>query len=169
MNDIEIREEEKKDIPDIRKVTALAFKDKPYADGDEQDVIDRLRDAKALSLSLVAIENGNVVGQITFSPTKNSDGSIPWFGLGPVSVLPSHQGLGIGAYLINTGLKRIRDFGALGCILTGNPDYYKKFGFVLSPDNAPKEEPIEYFMINLFNEVKTDGIFSFHEAFYGTT
>ena len=57
----------------------------PYADGDEQIVIERLRTANALTLSLVAVVEEEVVGHIAFSPAKAADDSCPWFALGPVS------------------------------------------------------------------------------------
>jgi putative acetyltransferase len=44
-----------------------------------------------------------------------------WYGLGPVSVLPESQGLGIGAELIREGLERLRDSGARGCVVLGDP------------------------------------------------
>ncbi len=64
----EIRAEIEDDIAGIRQLTQLAFRDRPYAGGDEQDVIDRLRVAGALTLSLVAVIDGELVGQVTFSP-----------------------------------------------------------------------------------------------------
>jgi len=54
----------------------------------EQFIIEALRDAKALTVSLVAEEHGRVVGHIAFSPVSMSDGTDGWYGLGPVSVLP---------------------------------------------------------------------------------
>ena len=89
-------------------------------------------------------------GKITFSPAANSDGTTPWYALGPVSVMPEHQGLGIGAMLIEQGLAELREQGALGCILTGNPDYYRRFGFTLAPANVPVRESAEYFMLKAF-------------------
>ena len=166
MSAINIRDEIEADWIAIRLVTESAFRDKPYAGGDEQDVIERLRKRGALELSLVAISDDQLVGQITFSAAHLDDGSGPWFALGPVSVAPAQQSEGIGARLINEGLKRMSALGALGCILTGNPDYYRRFGFELSPPNAPANEPEEYFMLKLLNGKQPRGTFSFHDAFY---
>lgn len=163
----EIRLEIEDDVAMIRAITELAFRGRPYAGGDEQDVIDRLRAVGALTLSMVAIVDGALVGQITFSPATIDDGSLPWFALGPVSVTPSHQGKGIGASLIEHGLAKIGELGALGCILTGNPDYYRRFGFELSPENVPSNESAEFFMLKLLHGKKPDGQFAFHKAFYG--
>jgi putative acetyltransferase len=56
--------------------------------------------------------------------------------------------------------------GALGCILTGNPDYYTRFAFKLAPQNVPVNESAAYFMLKLFKGVHPEGKFKFHEAFY---
>lgn len=162
-----LRAEQPQDLPGIHQLTRLAFSGRPYAGGDEQDVIDRLRRAGALTLSLVAEVDGQLVGQVTFSPAQLSDGSGPWFALGPVSVLPEFQGKGIGAALIRKGLTQIQAGGALGCILTGNPDYYRRFGFELAPRNTPAEEAPEYFMLKLLGAPAADGVFAFHPGFYG--
>lgn len=138
----------------------------PFAGGDEQDVIDRLRAQGALFLSLVAIIDKEVIGHIAFSNAFVEDGSLPWFALGPVSVTPTHQLHGIGSALINTGLATIEQAGALGCILTGNPEFYKRFGFEPAPQNVPANEPEEYFMLKLFKGVHPVGKFKFHKAFY---
>lgn len=142
-----IRQECPADYDAIHDLTRWAFQGRPYAGGDEQDVIDRLRATDALTLSLVAEDQGGLSGQITFSPAINSDGSQPWFALGPVSVTPERQNQGIGGELIRQGLARIKALGALGCILTGNPEYYRRFGFTLAADLVPEAESAEYFML----------------------
>ena len=167
MTSVELRSEVPSDHDAIYTVTERAFADRPYADGDEQDVVNRLRDADALSLSLVAIRDGQLLGQITFSPAEVEDGSGPWFALGPVSVAPEVQGEGIGGQLINAGIEAIVSRGALGCILTGDPAYYSRFGFELAPKYAAESEPAEYFQIKWLSETRPAGRFAFHPAFYG--
>jgi putative acetyltransferase len=169
MQHIEIRPEDTSDIATIRAITISAFRDRPYAGGDEQDVIDRLRSASALSVSLVAVIEQEILGHIAFSPAQLSDASQPWFALGPVSVLPTHQGQGIGSAMIERGLGELRKRDALGCILTGNPQYYRRFGFELSPQNVPANESAEYFMLKLLAAVHPSGKFAFHRAFYEDT
>ncbi len=163
---LDIRFETAADIIGIHKLTQQAFHGRPYAAGDEQEVVDRLRDRGALTISLVAFEEGQLAGQITFSPAEVTDASAPWFALGPVSVIPERQGDGIGASLIAAGIAEIVKHGALGCILTGNPTYYQRFGFEAAPDNAPTNEPAEYFMLKLLAGSKPSGRFAFHPAFY---
>jgi len=163
----EIRSEDVSDFEVIHAITEVAFREMPYADGDEQDVVDRLRAANALTCSLVAVVENEVVGHIAFSPAIAGDNSHPWFALGPVSVLPGFQRRGIGSTLIVNGLAEIEDLGALGCILTGSPEYYRRFGFALSPENVPPNEPEEFFMLKLLKATRAVGSFRFHKAFYG--
>ncbi len=168
---LQIRAETPADRAAIYNLTQAAFEGQPYADGDEQDVIDRLRDRDALTLSLVALQGQTIVGQVTFSPAQHDDGSGPWFALGPVAVWPQHQGQGIGGALIRAGLEDLRTRGALGCILTGNPAYYERFGFAPAGAHAPANEPAEYFMIKPLaaSSIAATPIsrFTFHPAFYG--
>ena len=168
MSDLQIRPEQPGNEGAIYQLTADAFRGMPYAGGDEQDLLNRLRDLGQLALSLVAIEGQELVGQVSFSPATLSDGSSPWFGLGPVSVLPSHQNRGIGNQLIRSGLADIAARGALGCVLTGNPAYYQRFGFALAPDNVPENEPAEFFQLKLLKAATATGRFAFHPTFYET-
>lgn len=166
MTDLVITQERPANYDGIYRVTELAFTDRPYADGNEQDFINRLRDVGALTLSLVAFTNNALVGQATFSPASQSDGSAPWYALGPISVHPDHQSQGIGGALIKEGLGRLIERGALGCILTGDPKFYGRFGFELSPEHVPRAESQEYFQIKYLTEFRPQGRFCFHEAFY---
>ena len=63
----------------------------------EQFVIEALRAAQDLTVSLVAEVDGRVIGHIAFSPVTISDGAQDWYGLGPASVLPEYQRQGIGS------------------------------------------------------------------------
>jgi len=162
-----VRAEREGDRSAIREVIASAFDGMPYADGDEAELVDRLRSARALSVSLVAEVNETIVGQIALSPAYPSDGCGGWYALGPVSVLPSHQRSGIGGKLVRAGLRAIVELGAVGCMLTGDPDYYARFGFSLAPSNAPDNEPAEYFMVKLVGGPIPIGAIRFHTAFYG--
>jgi putative acetyltransferase len=164
---IKIRPEKECDWKSIHEVTELAFAGKPYSDGDEPDLVDRLREIGALTLSLVALDSGSVVGHIAFSPASITSDSGPWYALGPVSVTPERQGEGIGSLLIEEGLSEIANRGALGCILTGNPNYYRRFGFELSPSNCPSNEPEGNFMVKPLSAEQPAGEFAFHKTFYG--
>lgn len=163
---IMIRSEQKADWKAIWHVTQMAFEGRPYAGGDEQDLIDNLRANGALSVSLVAIDDSVLVGQVTFSPASISSGLGKWFALGPISVLPERQGEGIGGSLIAAGMNVIEQMGASGCILTGDPRYYVRHGFALAPEHCPDNEPREHFMLRLLGTERPLGTFAFHSTFY---
>lgn len=163
-----IRPEEANDREDIYRVTADAFRGRPYAGGNEQDLVNRLRELGQLSVSLVAMDEDQLIGHVAFSPVVLSDDSGPWFGLGPVSVSPACQGQGVGGKLIRSGLVAIAARGALGCVLTGDPAYYQRFGFDLAPKNVPEAEPAEFFQLKLLRAIEARGTFAFHPAFYET-
>jgi putative acetyltransferase len=117
-------------------VTVEAFKAMAISRHTEQFIVEALRAAGALTVSLIAEIDGHVVGHIAFSPVTMSDGTPDWYGLGPISVLPEHQRLGIGKALIHEGLARLRGLHARGCCLVGHPEYYKKFGFLNTSELA---------------------------------
>ena len=112
---IKIRDESKGDIEAIHRVTVLAFRDAPHTDHTEQFIVKALRQAGALFLSKVAESDGEVIGHVAISPVSVSDGSINWFGLGPISVLPEYQGKGVGAKLMENALADLRGKGAAWC------------------------------------------------------
>lgn len=163
-----IRDETASDTTTIRDVTAAAFASMEISDHTEQFVIEALRSAGALALSLVAEMEGQVVGHIAFSPVMVSDGSEDWYGLGPVSVVPEHQCKGIGKALIWEGLARVKGMGARGCCLVGHPEYYPQFGFI-NPDGLFVEGvPPEAFFALVFDGNLPQGEVTFHEGFAAT-
>lgn len=160
-----VRNEKRSDVKVISEVTIAAFKNHPISNHTEQFIIDALRDANALTLSLVAEINGQVVGHIAFSPVTVSDGSMGWYGLGPISVLPEYQRQGIGKSLVYEGLSLLKAMGGKGCVLVGDPKYYERFGFKNLPDLILEGVPQEYFLTLPFGESKAHGIVVFHEGF----
>jgi putative acetyltransferase len=164
-----IRPERASDEAAIRAVTELAFAGKPYSDGSEPAIVDRLRAAGALTLSLVAEMDARILGHVAFSPVAISDGASGWYGLGPVSVHPDRQGEGIGTALINSGLQQLREVGAAGCVLLGDPGYYHRFGFARLDGLELPDFPPEYFMGLVLHGPQASGIVSYHHAFYGDT
>lgn len=162
-----IRPEREDDIDAIRTLTETAFRTAPHADGTEHVIIDRLRAGDVLTLSLVAEVDGEIVGHVAFSPVTVSDGSIDWYGLGPISVAPGRQGEGIGSGLVREGLERLKVLGAAGCVLLGDPAYYGRFGFEPDPKLTLDGVPPEYFMRVAFSPVYGGGTVSYHPAFYG--
>jgi putative acetyltransferase len=160
-----IRSEGPSDIPAISHLIDFAFKDMPYAEGDEADLVVTLRNLGGLSVSLVAELGDQVVGHVALSPAKAADSSQGWYGLGPIAVLPEHQGAGLGSRLLKAGLAVIDGFAASGCILVGYPGLYSRAGFIPAPENAPPGEPPEFFMVKLFRGNLPQGPIHFHPAF----
>ncbi|MGD2139381.1 MAG: N-acetyltransferase [Burkholderiales bacterium] len=162
---ITIRSETHSDINAIGNVTAAAFEALEISDHTEQFIIQALRAAKALTISLVAEANGEIIGHIAFSPVSISDGTPGWFGLGPVSVLPAFQQQGIGKALIEEGLSRLKAMNAQGCCLVGHPDYYGRFGFRNPSGLIFEGVPPEAFFALSFSGHYPQGTVTFHEGF----
>lgn len=160
-----IRDETDADVSAITEVTIAAFETLEISNKTEQYIIEALRAAKALTVSLVAEVDGRVVGHIAFSPVTISDGSRNWYGLGPISVLPDYQRKGIGKALILEGLSRLKELNAQGCCLVGHPGYYKRFGFKNMPGLVCEEVPQEVFFALSFAGHTPQGSVTFHESF----
>lgn len=163
---IAIRPELNADRDAIYHLTKRAFAPMWFADGDEQDLIDDLRGAGALTISLVAVRGGSIVGHVAFSPAKAADASQSWFALGPVAVEPNLQRQGIGGMLINEGIRQLEAMDASGCVLVGDPDYYARFGFKPFPKLAPPGELPKYFMILPLANASPTSIVAFHPLFH---
>jgi len=161
-----LRPETPADRAAIFSLTQLAFQGHPHSDGSEPHIIDALRDAKALSISIVADHDGQIVGHAAFSPVEWCD-QTGWFGLGPVSVHPDQQGRGIGQQLVNAGLEQLRAIGAAGCVVMGDPAYYGRFGFQQDGRFTYPGVPAKYFTVLLWQQPQASlgGIVRYHPAF----
>lgn len=160
-----IRLETSADAQAIEAVTACAFRNAPHTSHTEQHIVNALRRAGKLGISLVAEVDGSVIGHVAISPVSISDGVSGWFGLGPVSVLPQHQRRGVGSQLIREALRLLRDAGACGCVVLGEPAYYGRFGFRAEPNLVLAGVPPEYFQAVSFGSSKPRGTVMYHEAF----
>ena len=118
-----IRDESPTDIPDIRRVTIAAFRAAPHTSHTEQFIVDALRGAGKLTLSKVATHHDEVVGHVAISPITIEEEDRGWYGLGPVSVLPSYQRRGIGSALVMDALVVLSSTGAAGCVVLGDPAF----------------------------------------------
>ena len=163
---IEIRNEIPADVPAIEAVTISAFLNAPHSGQNEQLIVRALREAGQLLVSLVAIAEGNVIGHVAASPVSLSEGTPGWCGLGPLSVLPPYQGRGVGARLTREALRILREQGAAGCVVLGEPAYYGRFGFLADPALVFPGVPPEYFQALSFGSSRPRGVVSYHVAFY---
>lgn len=166
-----IRPERPGDADAIRALTTEAFASAPHSSGTEAAIIDGLRAAGALTLSLVAIADDAapdaILGHVAVSPVTIDGAERGWFGLGPVSVRPGRQRGGVGSALIREGLRRLRESGAGGCVLLGDPRYYGRFGFAADPALVLEGVPPDYFMRLAFGGDVPAGTVRYHAAFDG--
>jgi putative acetyltransferase len=160
-----IRKELPADVQAIADITIAAFRSHPHSNHTEQFITAGLRRSGALSLSLVAEAEGQVIGHVAFSPVAIADGSEGWYGLGPLSVAPRFQGHGTGLALVHSGLTLLRERGAHGCVVLGPPKYYERFGFVANPALTLSGPPPELFMSLHFTGPHPQGEVTYHEAF----
>ena len=163
--DFRIRKEQASDEQSIHDVTVAAFLEAPHTDHTEQFIIKALRESGALSISLVAEAEGNVVGHVALSPVAMSDGAGSWYGLGPISVIPSEQGKGIGSRLMEAAILELNAIKANGCVLLGNPDFYNRFGFKSQDGLVLPGVPPEYFLALILHGDPPQGTVSYDESF----
>lgn len=160
-----IRPETASDIDAIRQLTVQAFAGQPHSNQTEHLLIDALRAASALSVSLVAEQAGGIIGHIAFSRVQIDGADCDWFGLAPISVLPQYQRQGIGSALIAAGLTRLDKLDAQGCVVLGDPAYYRRFGFRPCAGLSLDDVPADYFMAHPATDICPQGRVSFHPAF----
>lgn len=167
-----IRLEQADDINTICDVIYLAFENHPHhqlgAKPTEHLIVNDLRTAGELILSLVAQDETGIVGHIAFSPVMVANKHCNFFGLGPVSVLPQRQNEGIGAKLIHAGLTALKYRKASDVVLLGEPQYYTRFGFTSYPEFTLPGVPAEYFVATIFNHKDNalpTGDVTYHRAF----
>ncbi|MEZ4816247.1 MAG: N-acetyltransferase [Bdellovibrionota bacterium] len=151
---IEIRTEEPMDYAKSNEVVYNAFKGATHSDGDEHNLVQRLRASSTFvpKLSLVAVLKNEIVGHIIFSKiiiVKKNNTPLESLALAPVSVHPNYQKKKIGGALINRGHMIAKELGFKSVILLGHPDYYPRFGYSRASKwgiQAPFDVPDEVFM-----------------------
>ena len=162
---IEIRNERQEDESDISELIRLAFENDPISDKRESEIVRLMRNDSALSISLVAVIDNVVVGHISFSKVNINNEYTGWYGLAPVAVLPKHQNAGIGSKLILEGLGQLNELDAKGCVLLGEPGYYKRFGFKPHSELILEGVPPEYFQALSLGTGIPSGVVKYHAAF----
>jgi putative acetyltransferase len=151
---IEIRSEHPADIDAIRDVNRHAF------DQDQEgNIVDALRANGAVTLSLVAVEHGRVVGHIMYSPTHVGD--VAGAALGPMAVLPEYQRRGIGSRLVEAGNDELTRAGCPYVVVVGHPAFYPRFGFQPASTHRITCEwdvPDDVFMVAVLDPAKMAGV-----------
>lgn len=160
-----IRSEKAEDANAIHELTWVAFEPMPYSNNTEAQIVRDLRASGDLTLSLVAEEDGEIIGHIAFSPIAVGDIEDGWYGLGPISVKPERQRQGIGRALILKGLDLLRERGASGCALIGNPAVYRGAGFESDGKLTYGDLDARYVQRIIFKGTPPSGALKFSPAF----
>ncbi|HSF15229.1 MAG TPA: N-acetyltransferase [Vicinamibacteria bacterium] len=152
--EVAIREERPGDEEAIRHVNTLAF-----GQPEEAQIVDALRSACPEGLSLVAVDRGELIGHILFTPATLAH--LEGMGLAPMAVAPSRQREGIGSRLVRAGLAELRARGCPFVVVLGHPEYYPRFGF--EPASAygircKWEVPDDAFMILRMDPSRMEGV-----------
>lgn len=158
-----IRDETASDIPAIGRVVTEAMRMLAQSNGAEARIVEALRADGALALSLVAEEAGAAVGYLAASAARieTQDG---WGLIGPLAVLPSRHGRGIGSALMAEALRRLRGTSR-GAALVGDPGYYGRFGFRAFPGLGVAGCPPEVVLALPFEGAAPRGELIHHPAF----
>jgi len=168
-----IRPETSADFAAIRAINLAAFANHPYSRQTEHLIVEALREAGALALSLVAEADceleceggGEVAGHIAFSRAPIDGQDLGWYLLGPVAVLPGLQRRGIGSDLVRAGLDALRDRGAKGCVLVGDQAFYARFGFRQAERLSYPGVPREFVLCLPLAGAEPEGDVGHHPAF----
>jgi putative acetyltransferase len=131
---VAIRPERPGDAASIRAVHVASF-----PTDLEARLVDLLRAADRLPVSLVAEVGGEVIGHIAFSPVTAASGAIG-AGLAPVAVSEPYRRKGIAGELIRGGLEACRVAGFGWAVVMGEPAYYSRFGFRPAADFGLSDE-----------------------------
>ena len=162
-----IRREESQDVQQVRAVNLAAF-----GSDAEARMVDLLRSDAAGVISLIADEDGQVVGHIMLSPVHVAGApDLNAVALAPMAVRPQHQRIGIGSALVRAALEECRRADTAAVFVVGHPSYYPRFGFSPASGFGFKCEfdvPDEVFMaMELVPGALANGSGTvyFHEAF----
>lgn len=164
-----IRLELPKDWREVENLTREAFWNKYRPGCTEHYVLHLFRDRTDFvkELDYVIEEDGRIVAHIMYckSEIKCDDGRIvPIMTFGPVSVSPECQGKGYGSKLIRFTMEKARELGCGAIAITGNPDYYQRFGFVsgfsmhVHYAAVPREDEAPFFMVKELQPGYLEGI-----------
>lgn len=160
-----IRVERPGDEAAIHALTKRAFVGAPYSDGDEADVIDRLRADGDLLLSLVALERAEIIGQVTCSRATLSNGEEGWMVIGPVAVAAEHRGKGLGRALMDAGETAMRETGAKGITVLGDPGLYSRLGYVQHTPMTLEGELGKFLQVKSFGAAIPSATLTYASAF----
>lgn len=170
IHDMIIRKETQKDYEKIYSVVKLAFDSAEQSDGNERDLVNKLRKGTAYipELSLVAEDDGKIIGHIMFTKAKVGDHEV--LALAPLSILPENQKQGIGTSLIQEGHRIAKEMGYSYSVVLGSEKYYPRIGYVpadtfgiIPPFDVPRENFMAYRIDENFQ--KLNGVMEYAKEF----
>lgn len=170
MKEIIIRQENENDFDDVYNLIKEAFEKAEHSDGNEHELVNRLRKSNSFipELSLVATINNMIVGYILF--TKVKIGEYEELALAPLAVLPRYQKQGIGTLLIEEGHKIAKNLGYHYSVVLGSEKYYPRFGYIpaimykIRPPFEVKDENFMAIELNKSNK-EIEGIVKYAKEF----
>jgi len=154
-----IRHESEEDIAGIREVHEQAFEQSL-----EADIVDALRKNCKDLISLVADNDGKIIGHVLFSPAEieGPHGVLKGVALAPMAVLSDMRRKGVGTRLVKHGLVQLMRAKCPFILVIGRPDYYAHFGFGPASEFGIKcqwdKVPDEAFMILWIDKTKVGGV-----------
>ena len=156
-----IRQELQEDYSRIKEVVRIAFESAEHTDGNEYNLVDKLRSSRGFvkELALIAEEDGEIIGHIMF--TEIRVGESVGLALAPLSVVPSVQKQGIGTALMNKAHQIAEELGYGFSVVLGDDRYYTRVGYktasdygILAPFDVPEENFMVLFLKDDIGEVK---------------
>ena len=178
---LKIRLEQQEDFREVEELTREAFWNVYRPGCDEHYLVHSMRNCEAFipQLDFVMEYDNKLIGNIMYTKAviQKDDGTqCNVISFGPVSVLPEYQNNGIGKRLIEHSIKAAEEIGYGGILIYGDPEYYKKFGFVkgekfgiataenMYADPLQAREIIEGFLEDAQGRFQEDGIYAVDES-----
>ncbi len=168
MNDLVIRLETEKDYDKVENVTREAFWN-VYRPGCLEHFVLHCYRSRAefiAELSLIAEKDGQIVGHVMYSNAEllcDNGNVLPIATFGPLSILPTEQGKGYGSALLTYSIGKAKELGFKAIAITGNYDFYKRFGFVIGKEKGilyADDPTADYFLVKELQPRALDGIFA---------
>ena len=151
-----IREAQESDLEEVFNLIHSSFSNKA-----ESDLVKQLISDGDVLINLVVESSDTIIGNVVVSQiTMEPDIGLFCGGVAPLSVLPDQQSSGVGSRLMEEVINESRKLGIDALFLLGDPNYYKRFGFVVSTlkndysvENFQELELTEDCLVNIKSKV----------------
>ena len=151
-----IRETRESDLEEVFNLIHAAFGNRA-----ESDLVKQLISDGDVLINLLVESSDTIIGNVVVSKiTMEPDIGLFCVGVAPVSVVPDQQSSGVGSKLMTAAINESKKMGMDALFLLGDPNYYKRFGFVVSTlkndysvENFQELELIEDCLVNIKSKV----------------